>query len=142
MARDSDGRASNGGARPGAGRLPTSIPISGPGIIYLRELTRSRLGRQEVTRNEMGATMEELLGSEDKETTAMSTEQLFRVEWNCWRYGESEESGHDPKLRSGEIVTEVGPRSGDSTYVKTRDGAIESVLISFLVRLRTKVTDA
>lgn len=60
MNRRSDGRASNGGARPGAGRLPTSIPISGPGVIYLRELTRARLGRQEVTRDEMGATMEEL----------------------------------------------------------------------------------
>lgn len=60
MSKHSDGRASNGGARPGAGRLPTSIPISGPGVIYLREVTRARLGRMEVTRDEMGATMEEL----------------------------------------------------------------------------------
>jgi hypothetical protein len=60
MSRNSDGRASNGGARPGAGRLPTSIPLSGPAVIYLRELTRQRLGRQEVTREEMGATIEGL----------------------------------------------------------------------------------
>lgn len=60
MSKRSDGRASNGGARPGAGRLPTSIPISGPGVIYLRQLTRARLGRQEVTRDELGATMEEI----------------------------------------------------------------------------------
>lgn len=44
------------GAR--GGRIPTSIPLSGPAIIYLRELTRARLARREVTREEMGATLE------------------------------------------------------------------------------------
>jgi hypothetical protein len=60
MARTTDGRASNGGARSGAGRLPTSIPLSGPAIIYLREITRQRTGRREVTQAHMGAVLEEI----------------------------------------------------------------------------------
>ena len=61
MSNRNDGRAANGGPRPGAGRLPTSIPLSGPAIIYLRELTRARLGRMEVTRVEMGETVEAMM---------------------------------------------------------------------------------
>ena len=58
MARKTDGRAANGGVRPGAGRLPTTFTLSRPGVIYLRELTRARLGRRDVTRDEMSATLE------------------------------------------------------------------------------------
>ena len=61
MSRRNDGRAANGGARPGAGRLPTSVPLSGPAIIFLRELTRARLGCMDVTRAEMGETVEEMM---------------------------------------------------------------------------------
>ena len=52
--------ADNGRA---GGRLPTSVPLSGPAVIYLRELTRQRLGRLRVTRAEMGETVEELIES-------------------------------------------------------------------------------
>lgn len=58
MTKRTDGRASNGGARPGAGRLPNTFTLSRPAVIYLRELTRRRVGRPEVTRDEMSATLE------------------------------------------------------------------------------------
>lgn len=40
------------------GRLPTHFRLSRPAVIYLRELTRARLGRREVTREEMSETLE------------------------------------------------------------------------------------
>lgn len=69
MTKRSDGRASNGGARPGAGRLPTSFTLSRPAAIYLRELTRSRLGRMEVTQAHMGAVLEEIFMAWSRQQT-------------------------------------------------------------------------
>lgn len=40
------------------GRLPTRFRLSRPAVLYLRELTRARLGRREVTREEMSEMLE------------------------------------------------------------------------------------
>jgi hypothetical protein len=47
----------HGGARRGSGPAPFAQIIGAPGAAYLRELTRARLGRRDVTRDECAETL-------------------------------------------------------------------------------------
>lgn len=48
----------SGGARQGSGPIMRRFTLPSPAAIYLRELTRSRLGRKDVTKDEVNETLE------------------------------------------------------------------------------------
>lgn len=54
-------KGKSGGARAGSGPAPFATIIGGPGAIYLRELTRRRLDRRDVTREECAETLRGIL---------------------------------------------------------------------------------
>ena len=52
------GNSNSGGARHGAGRIRRRYTISAPAAIYMRELTRARCKRKDVTDQELEETLE------------------------------------------------------------------------------------
>ena len=55
------GNSNSGGARQGAGRIRRRYTISAPAAIYVRELTRARRKRKDVTDQELDETIEVIL---------------------------------------------------------------------------------
>lgn len=56
------GNENSGGARDGAGRKDAPRPkVTKPAAIYIRELTRNRLKRKDVTKEEIDATLEMII---------------------------------------------------------------------------------
>ena len=51
-----------------------------------------------------------------------------KVLMDCWRYGQSHDSGYEPYLKKGQVVEEVGPREDGTTWVKAGERH-EKVLI-------------
>ena len=55
------GNKNSGGARRGTGPVRVRFTLDGPAAIYVRQLTRSRLNRRDVTADELNETLRQVV---------------------------------------------------------------------------------